>query len=358
MSDRKTRKPATGQVVTLLHESNCLQDNPLGDPTERVLPVYLPPQYHNPRNRHRRYPVLFELAAFTNSGPGRVTWRNFELSLPERIDQLIARRQMPPAIVVFPDCFTTLGGNQYLNSSAIGPYADYLTTELVPFIDKELRTLATRDHRGCLGKSSGGYGALLHLMKYPKIWGAAASHAGDAYFDFVYRAEWPSVLTHLQQWQPKNNPEKPSSRGFDDGRVAAFLEYRQNAKQLSGMDITTLMLLCMAATYDPDQQAPNGFKLPFDLHTGELLPSRWKQWLAHDPVRLVSRYQRTLRKARALHIDCGWRDQYHIHFGARQLHRALETANVPHHYEEFDGTHSGIDYRLDTSLPRLARALS
>ena len=71
---------------------------------------------------------------------------------------------MGPAIVVFPDCFTSLGGNQYVNSSAIGRYADYLTREIIPFVDREFRTLASREHRGCFGKSSGGYGAIIHGM--------------------------------------------------------------------------------------------------------------------------------------------------------------------------------------------------
>ena len=62
---------------------------------------------------------------------------------------------MPPVIVVFPDCFTSLGGNQYINSSAIGHYADYLNDELVPFVDAQFRTRSSAEHRGCFGKSSG-----------------------------------------------------------------------------------------------------------------------------------------------------------------------------------------------------------
>jgi hypothetical protein len=60
----------------------------------------------------------------------------------------------------------------------------------------------------------------------------------------------------------------------------------------------------------------------------------------------------------ASNIDCGWRDQHHIHFGARILSKRLSAAGVPHVYEEFDDTHSDIDYRLDVSLPFLAKALS
>ncbi len=95
---------------------------------------------------------------------------------------------MGPVILVMPDCFTSLGGNQYVNSSAIGRYADYLVDEIVPFVDREFRTLASREHRGCFGKSSGGYGAIIHGMRYARHWGAIANHSGDAYFEFVYRA--------------------------------------------------------------------------------------------------------------------------------------------------------------------------
>ena len=108
---------------------------------------------------------------------------------------------MGPAIFVFPDCFTSLGGNQYVNSSAIGNYADYLTREIIPFVDREFRTLASREHRGCFGKSSGGYGAIIHGMKYAKYWGAIADHSGDAYFDFVYRHDWPNTLNELAKYR-------------------------------------------------------------------------------------------------------------------------------------------------------------
>ena len=68
---------------------------------------------------------------------------------------MIHDKKMGPALMVFPDCFTALGGNQYVNSSALGNYADYLVRELIPFVDREFRTLASREHRGCFGKSSG-----------------------------------------------------------------------------------------------------------------------------------------------------------------------------------------------------------
>src|SRR5690606_38115195 len=96
-----------------------------------------------------------------------------------------------------------------INSSAIGRYDDYLTRELVPFVDREFRTLASRDHRGCFGKSSGGYGAIIHGMRYPQVWGAVANHSGDAYFELVYGRDWPGTLTELAKSRDKPQAEGP-----------------------------------------------------------------------------------------------------------------------------------------------------
>ena len=310
--------------------------------------------------------MLFDLAGFTGSGQSHTNWRNFDENVPERAARLIHEQKMGPCILVFPDCFTALGGNQYINSSAVGRYADYLTEELIPFVDGELRTLASRDHRGCFGKSSGGYGAIVHGMKYTDYWGAVANHSGDAYFDFLYRCDWPNILNELATHRPRKRreglievlrEEKEVKAGLDDGRVARFLESVWSKQKLSGTELHTLMMLAMAASYDPDPAAANGFRLPFNLETGEILPARWQMWRNHDPINLVTRYKHNLKTLRGIFIDCGWQDQYHIHYGARILSKRLTRAGIDHRYEEFPDTHSGIDYRMDKSLPFLYRAL-
>jgi enterochelin esterase-like enzyme len=356
-----------GRIITLEHSSPVLKDNPLGDPSARVVNVYIPAAYDN--QSKKRFPVLFDLAGFTGSGLGHLNWRNFDENLPGKLDRLISNKSMPPVIVVFPDCFTCLGGNQYINSSAIGQYADYLNLELIPFVDSHFRTLATREHRGCFGKSSGGYGAMRMAMDYPQFWGGIANHSGDAYFDFVYKAEWPEVLTHLQMYaQPKlkegvrNNIAGQTNPGQDDGRIKRFLQdvWSRNPNgldPLAGKDIMALMLIAMAASYDTDPSLPNGFGLPFDLETGAFLPNRWRHWLQHDPIHMNARQKKNLQRMKGIFIDCGWRDQFHIHYGSRQLSQVLSAAGVAHRYEEFNGTHSGVDHRLDTSLAFLAKKL-
>ena len=357
-----------GRLIELEHTSKVLADNPLNDPHVRKLAVWLPPNYDQgaDHGRGRRFPVLFDLAGFTGSGLAHIGWRGFDENVPERVARLTHEDQLGPVIMVFPDCFTALGGNQYINSSAIGPYADYLTRELIPFVDREFRTLATREHRGCFGKSSGGYGAMLHGMKYARYWGAVANHSGDAYFDFVYLSDWPKALNELAKYRavkreagPVDVPaaEQNADQGLDDGRVAKFLETIWSKEKISSGEMHCLMALAMAASYDPDPAAPNGFRLPLNLETGELLPARWKQWLKHDPIHLVGRYKNNLASLKGIFIDCGWRDQYHIHYGSRILSKRLHQHGIAHVYEEFDDNHSGIDYRQERSLPFLYKAL-
>ena len=227
--------------------------------------------------------MLYDLVGFTGSGLSHTNWKPFGDNVPERAARLIHEQKMGPAIFVFPDCFTALGGNQYVNSSAIGDYADYLTREIIPFVDREFRTLASREHRGCFGKSSGGYGAIIHGMKYAKHWGAIADHSGDAYFDFVYWHDWPNTLNELAKYRepkrergrvrrarrdasaqgPRRGPATTGASSASSTRCGK----RRSSRTAEGHAI---MNLCMAATYDPDPKAPLGFRLPFNLETGEL----------------------------------------------------------------------------------------
>ena len=361
----KRHKGPDGTLVVLEHDSRILRGNPLGDPHVRKLAVWLPPQYDAGGGR---FPVLYDLVGFTGSGLAHTNWKPFGDNVPERAARLIREEKMGPAILVFADCFTALGGNQYVNSAAIGDYADYLTREIIPFVDREFRTLAGRDHRGCFGKSSGGYGAIVHGMQYAKYWGAVADHSGDAYFDFVYRHDWPNTLNELARHRtPKRRPGAYDARheaarrglaaGRDDGRIARFLTRVWKKEKLSGAEGHCIMNLCMAATYDPDPRAPLRFRVPFNLETGELIEERWRRWLRHDPINMVARHRTALKSLRGIYIDCGWRDQYYLHYGARILSARLSAAGIRHTYEEFDDDHSDIDYRMDVSLPFLYRAL-
>ena len=268
-----------GSLCNLTLDSDLLRDNPLGDPHVRTFPVYLPPGYGG---GDAHYPVVFALAGFTGTGLNMPNYAVWEENLPEQVDDLIANHGCPPAIVVMPDCFTRLGGSQYLNSTATGPYEDYLTTEVIPFVDDQLRTLPARESRGVLGKSSGGYGALSLAMRHPPLFGAAACHSGDMYFEYCYLKDFPTAVNALNA----------------AGGVSAFLDAFAHTERKSGM-IPTLNIIAMAAAYSPEG---SDIRLPFRLPTGELVPDVWQRWLEHDPLRMVTRkpYAQALRGLRLL----------------------------------------------------------
>jgi len=329
-----------GTVVPWVFDSGLLQTNALGDPCKRQHPVYLPPGYED--SGATRYPVLWSLAAYTNAGPGQVAWRNHGETLPQRLDRLIHEGKIPPIVAVFPDCYTSLGGNQYVNSPAIGRYADHLVEELVPALDQEFRTIPNWRSRAVLGKSSGGFGALHLSMHHPQTWGAVGSHAGDCGFDRVYVRDFAITCDVLSKHK---------------GDYEKFIKAFWRSKRPGSAEFHALMTLCLAASYSPDPGEPMGLALPFDLHTAKINEPVWARWLAFDPAMVVKDHADALRSLLACWIDVGNRDQYFMHYGCRSLHQALSDHRVSHHYEEFDGTHSGIDWRLDHSIPHLIHAL-
>ena len=109
-----------------------------------------------------------------------------------------------------------------------------------------------------------------------------------------------------------------SEYGIDDGRVKRFLKHVWAKEKISSAEAHCIMNVCMAATYDPDPSVPREvFVLPCNLETGERIDKRWQQWLTHDPIHLVTRYARNLKSLAGIYIDCGWSDQFHIHYGTR-----------------------------------------
>jgi enterochelin esterase-like enzyme len=338
----KKKVPLRGSIDSFTFDSKALKGNSLGDPHRREVQVYLPPEHA--ADPSRRFPVFVDLVGFMGAGPAHTNWKGFDENVPERMERLARTGKMGPVIGVFPDCWTRLGGNQYINSTALGSYADYILKEVLPEVDGRYRTMRSPKKRAVFGKSSGGYGSIIHAMKYAKHWGAAACHSGDMYFDFCYRSDIPNVLNELAK--SGSNPNRWLKDFY--------------AKQKTAMsDGHAMMFLAMAAFYDPDPEAPLGFHLPMDLHTGEIDEKAWKRWLRHDPIHLVDRkaVQDNLRAMKGVFIDCGSRDQYHLHYGSRILHAKLKALRIKHHYEEFPDNHSSIDYRMDVSLPWLYRAI-
>ena len=328
-----------GKVLVLQHSSTVLRGNALGDPADRDVYCYLPPGYETSTDT---YPVIYWLSGFTGNGRMMFNFDPWVEAIDRRLDRLINTEAMPPAICVLPDCFTRLGGSQYADSTATGSYETYVVGELVPFVDAQLRTKASRDHRGVTGKSSGGYGAMRLAMRHPDVFGAMGSHAGDAYFAYCYLPDFVKFTMGIEK----------------AGGVEQFVRdfYALPKKTHEAMEV--LNILAMAACYSPNPSAPLGIDLPVKLPSGEIRADIWKRWEANDPVHMAREHAAALRSLKKIYLDAGMRDEFNLHIGARIFAARLEELGVDHIYEEFDDTHMGIVYRYDRSFTELAKVLA
>ena len=215
---------------------------------------------------------------------------------------------------------------------------------MLPRLEDEFRVRRGRDHRAIFGKSSGGYGAIVHGMRRADVWAALACHSGDMAFDLCYRVDFPATVRALAE----------------KGGIQGYLDWFASQPKTDDGMMHTMMILAMAASYDPDPAAPKGIRMPVDLETCSLDEERWARWLAWDPIEMIEvpECQENLRSLRGLYIECGTKDQYHLVFGARSLSRRLTDLEIPHRFEEFDDNHSNVDYRMDVSLPFLYESIT
>jgi hypothetical protein len=323
---------------TLSFVSEALRGNPLGDPHERPLHVWVP------EDTSRRYPSVYVIQGMA----GMVdAWFNVEpwtLSYPDRIDALA-----PEAVVVLVDAFTAVGGSQYLDSPAIGNYHTYLCDEIVPYVDAHFPTLAAREHRGIQGKSSGGYGSMITPLLRPDLFGGLATHAGDALFEVCYARDFAPAARALRD-------------GYDGSFDAFWADFRSGRPVLSSPhDEVLVNTYAMCAAYSPRDDGT--VELPFDLETGEIDPEVWARWLRFDPVVLAreDEHRETIRNLRAVWIDSGRDDEYHLDVAATAFHREVIASRISPdrvHFELFEGTHRGLTWRYPLSLAFLVDGLS
>ena len=310
-------EPIRGKIERFSFSSNNLE-NGLGDPLEREIVVHIPP------NQSTEMPCIIYLAPFTGTGFARANWRAFSETLPQRHERLVKEGKMPPSILVMPDTFTSMGGNQYIDSQIMGNWGTWLKEDLI----RELNARYDISGFGLVGKSSGGYGSLVRGM-LDDCWSAIACHSGDCGFELLFGIEMAATLTQISI----------------AGGESSFLENIRTSKSIKGGDFHSLMILAMAATYSDGS-------LPVD-ERGVFDDEKWADWKSWDPLVMIETHQ----NLPPCWIDVGNADQYNIQYGLRQLHQRMTELGIEHEWEEFEGTHSGIDHRLDLSLPWVAKQI-
>ena len=335
------RAAYSGRIDEHAFTSEVLRDNPLGDPADRPLYVYVPPGYDE---SDRRYPSIYVIQGYTGAGPMWWNQMPYRTPFPVAADEVFATGTAPPAIVVYVDAWTAYGGSQFVDSPGTGRYHTYLCDEIVPWVDAHYRTLNDAAHRGITGKSSGGFGAMVTPMLRPDLFGGLATHAGDGLYELCYIPEFGKAVRHLREY---------------DGDIFRWWnDFRSRVAFTKEADQDLLMTLGVAACFSAaDDGTP---LLPFNPRTGELIDDVWQRWLDWDPVRMVEKYADELRGLRAIWIDGGTRDEWYLDLAAtafRERLRGIGVADEVIAFELFEAGHGAIDYRYPLSLAYLAHRL-
>ena len=319
------RATASGEpnIVEAKVHGPSLEGNLLKDSPDRPVTVYLPPRY---AETDRRYPVVYLLHGYT------VTNRIFvedthglDIHIGRICDKLISAGKIQPMIIVAPDCCNRYKGSFYTNSSVTGNWEDFVAQDLVAFVDKNFRTVASPMSRGIAGYSMGGYGAInIGVKNHGRFSAIYASGSVPLIFEGYAKKKAPAKLMSL--------------RDFDAGNFRVQASYAQ------------------AAAFAPNPKTPPMF-VDFPCNDdGSVNEAVLERWMLHDPCRSARVHRQTLAKQR-LYIVCGIHDS--LIKGNRQFVSVLQSLNIPHIYEEFDGGHTDrVKQRLETVVfPFFSRAL-
>ena len=304
-----------------------LKQNLYGDPPIRAAAVYLPPGYS--ANPQRRYPVVYLLHGF---GGGIEPFLR-RISFQKPLDSLIARGALREMIIVVPDANNALTGAFARNSVVTGNWEDFMTQDLISYIDSHYRTVGARKGRGIAGWSMGGYGALY----------LAARHPGS--FSAVYSLSACCLMPDL--------PADPLWRAR--GREAVKAESAANLTTSFNANIVT----ALGAIYTPaPDRAPLFVRLPWEGPSAVPVDSIARFW-RDTPLEIIRRSPpRVLRSVRWA-FDAGDRDAFaDIPRAGAELHRVFTEKRVAHTFEVFSGTHGDrIRERIETRLlPFFSRA--
>ena len=314
-------KPVAMEHIKI--HGTALEGNLEGDAVERDVFVFLPPSYA--KEKSRRYPVLYALHGYSI---GAEQWSH-EIHVPQTIEGAFAQgaKEM---IVVLPDSKTLHNGSMYSSSVTTGDFEQFISRDLVAYVDAHYRTIPNRASRGLVGHSMGGYGATRIGMKHSDVFGS------------LYIMS-PCCLS-------------PRPAGNANPEIAKALEAVKVPADSAALPFFARAQLASAAAWSPDPKNP---PLYLDLPTknGEPQADVIAKWAANAPLAFVDQYIGNLKQYRAISMDVG--DQDGLRIDAGKLHDVFDKYGITNSFEIYSGTHTSrvADRFQNHVLPFFSRNL-
>lgn len=293
-------------------ESEALKGNLVGDPHVREMAVLLPPHYFE--DEGARFPVVYLLHGLGRRRDGHLASVHLQKAM---FEQMKAGR-LVESIIVAVDGSTTFGGSYFANSRTIGNFEWYVAREIVSRVDDGFRTQAHRSRRAIAGFSMGGHGAIKLAMKYPDVFSQVGSLSGSPlsmrYRKAIYRNSIAGRMTRPQTLE----------------ELVTQVSYETNW--------TLAAAYAKAAAFSPNPRKPPLFlDMPFEKPEGEDEEDPvWQAWLSEDPLALVTRYQRNLKRLDTIYLDHG---DSETTLGTEDFDRELVRYGIGHEHHVFRGDH-------------------
>lgn len=304
------QKPlAKGQVERIKVHGKGLEGNLDGDAADRSVCVYLPASYKN--NPNRRYPVVYFLHGYTDNDAKFYGFSRHWMNLVQVLDSVFAAGSAREMIVVTPDAYTRFQGSMYSNSVTTGNWEDFVAQELVSYMDKHYRTIASASARGLSGHSMGGYGAMRIGQKNPSV------------FSSIYLLS-PCCLVNA----PNTDQPSPALLRADSIKTIADFEKA---------DFGTRAMFASAAAWSPNPERPP-FYVDLPVQDGKMQPLVQAKWSANRPLVTLDQYVSNLRQLQGIAFDAGTRDQG-IAASIKVLDQELNKYGIKHSFEIYEGDH-------------------
>jgi S-formylglutathione hydrolase len=347
LSQQGTAPATNSNLLELKIPAPSLKGNLLGDPTEQPAVVYLPPGYEAST---KRYPTLYLLHGFTANNRIWINGAYQGMKLQTLMDDLIRNGKVRELIVVAANGSNAYKGSFYTNSVVTGNWEDFITRDLVNYVDANYRTLAQAQSRGIAGHSMGGYGSVMLGMKHPEIFSVVYALSPCCLAMEADMSEANSAWPGLLQLTSKDQLNAPP-RSFAQFFYSAFV--------------------ALSAAFSPNpNRAPFFVDFPFELKSGNCTPPAegklltstpcvqrneavYAKWRSHVPVYIAGANKENLKKLRGIFLDYGEKEEFeHIRTGVKQLSSTFSELNIPHQFEIYAGGDHGslIRQRMETRV--------
>ncbi len=316
----------------------ALNGNQLQESSSRVTYVYEPPG-HVAFDIGPRFPVLYLLHDYG------FDYQQFEIfDMYSLVDDLIARGEIEPMLIVTIDASTLYGLGMYTNSRICGNHEDLILVDLIE--NTELRTYNVHTRAGAAARAIGGIGfggqaAIKFAIEHPEMFSSVS--AINAPLAYAGDGVTTNGLQDLFKYYFIENNVAP-------GDYDRYREVRDNPVPSA---LVTNMLYSMASAYSPNidldflrpwtvrDTVPGYtdvvyFDLPFD-HQLYVEGPVWDRWMEHDVFTLLSEKPNALDDI-PVYLDAGDDNQYGFQYQTRIFAELLNNLGVDYTYHTYRGT--------------------